>query len=121
MGKLFLLMCVVLLSTGCERPFVIYNGCNGSWVRVVDGRGNLLVEHLNYGLESGVDVGGFAGGNIELLASGYDLQSNRPLGSATTSRYIPHSSGGSPMSPSQLQPWQITYLQTTDPNGGCRR
>lgn len=117
--RLLLVLLVALVASACERPLMVYNGCNGSWVRVHDGRGNLLVEKLVYGQERELDVRGYAGGNIELLAVGFDLNNNRPLGSATTSRYIPNRSGS--YGPTQMHPWEITSLYTSDPNGGCQR
>lgn len=122
MRKVFLVIFVILiaLATGaCSRDMMIYNGCNGSWVRVHDGRGNLLVDRLDYGLETTVDVRGYSGSIVEFLAAGFELRTNRPLGSATTSRHIPYSGGGSAMGPSQIPPWEIIYLYTTDQNGGC--
>lgn len=122
--KLFLVAFMVLttsVTVACDRPMMVYNGCGGSWVRVHDGRGNLLIDRLNYGLESAVDVDGYEGSTIELLAAGFDLKTNKPLGSAVTSRSIPYSGFGTMVGPSQIPPWQITSLYTTDSDGGCRR
>src|SRR3989344_6158103 len=118
MKRLFVLGLIAVAVSGCAKSMVVYNGCNGSWLRVSDGQGRLLVGRLNYGLETTVDISGYSGSNIQLFAAGFELVTNRPLGSTTTSRYI--SSSGSPTGPS-LQPWQITSLQSSDPNGGCRR
>ncbi|OHB14460.1 MAG: hypothetical protein A3G05_02580 [Candidatus Zambryskibacteria bacterium RIFCSPLOWO2_12_FULL_45_14] len=119
MRKLFLALLLAVAVSGCARQLVIYNACDGSWVRVRDGRGNLLVDRLNYGLEATVDVRGYQGSTVEFLAAGFELGTNRPLGSATTSRSIPRSGG--PTGPSQIYPWEIRYLYTTDRDGGCRR
>lgn len=121
MKKLFLAALVALATGACGQPFVIYNGCNGSWVRISDGRGNLLTERLEYGREITVDARGYSGSTVEFLAAGFELRTNRPLGSATTSRHIPYSGYGLAMGPSQIPPWEITYLYTTDRDGGCRR
>ncbi len=121
MIRLFVLAFTALVVSGCDRPLMIYNGCTGSWVRVHDGRGQLLVNRLEYGLETAVNVDGYQGSNISLLAVGFEPGTNRPLGSATTTRYIPRSGWENSTGPSQLQPWEIRSLQTTDPNGGCRR
>ena|SRR3989344_6806583 len=121
MTRGLLVILVALAVEGCAQPLVIYNGCNGSWVRVHDGRGQLLIDRLDYGLETTVDVDGYRGSTIQLLAAGFELKTNRPLGSATTSRHIPNSGGGTIVGPSQLYAWQILNLYTTDPKGGCRR
>lgn len=127
MSRRFLAVVMVVaalaLSSACERrmDLVIYNACKGSWVTVVDGRGRELVRQLGYGQEAAVDVRGYSGTTIYLLATGYSLDGNRPLGSATDSRHIPRIYGSSPTGPSQLQPWRITSLQSTDRNGGCQR
>ncbi len=54
----------------------------------------------------------FAGYQIVLVATGYELGTNRPLGSVDTSRYVADSGG--PTSPRQIDPWTITWLP-----GGC--
>lgn len=123
MVKFVLLALTALAVSACDRPMMVYNGCNGSWVRIHDGRGRLLVSRLPYGQEAELDVQGYQGSSIELLAAGFELGTDRPLGSTRTTRSIPWSGGfgGNVAGPSQMQSWQISSLQTTDPNGGCRR
>ena len=118
--QLIVLAFVVVALSGCSaRPFVIYNGCKGSWVRVRDGRGDILVSRLDYGNETPVDLRkAYPGRLVELLAVGFSLRDGRPLGSASTSVYVPDY-GGPITGPSQLQPWEISYLYTTDQKGGC--
>ena len=121
MKKLTTLLFLVMLTAACSnKPFVIYNGCKGSWLRVRDGRGTLLLERLEYGKEGVPDLEGQAGRNVELIALGFELGSDRPLGSATTSRYIPNSNSGVITGPTQMQPWEVTSLSSSDSNGGCR-
>lgn len=119
----FLVVVLLMVATGCTRTssLVIYNGCNGSWVRVHDGLGQSLVSRLDYGQEVAVDVEGYRGSTVQLLAAGFDLTTNRPLGSAVTTRHFPYNGGTVVTGPSQVQSWQIMHLSTTDPKGGCRR
>jgi hypothetical protein len=115
MKKAFLAI-LVLAGAGCgNRPFVVVNDCGGSWVQVLDGRGRVLAERIDFGRNATVDLGGLAGQRVELVAQGYDLVTNKPLGSVTTDRYIP-TTGGMFTGPDQIQPWQVNYLP-----GGCRR
>jgi len=102
---------LTLVVTGCDRPLVIYNGCAGSLIRVVDGRGSVLAENLPYGNDTSVDVRGYSGSTVELLATGSEVGTGYPLGSVSTSRYIPRSGGwGGITGPSQLEPWRINSL-----------
>ena len=127
-SKLVEFLAVVIVAvamSGCSMIFsppemVISNSCNGSWLEVRDGEGKVIAPRIDYGQSQGIDAKWYSGATMYLVATGYEIGSNRPLGSASTSVYIPQSSGG-PTGPSQITPWQVMYLQTSDPNGGCRR
>ncbi len=42
MKRVFLLLVLAMFAVACEKRMVIANNCEGSWVRVVEGRGDLL-------------------------------------------------------------------------------
>lgn len=99
-------------------PLTIDNNCPGSWVVVVDGRGNTLVDRLEYGHNPvTVDIGGITGGTVTLTAKGFDLKTREPLGTATETYYIPEHG----TIENQLRPWVIDYLQYSGRTGGCYR
>ena len=119
-----LALLAVLIASGCSgrRQFVIYNGCKGSWVRIREGT-SVLVERLEYGKEVPLETGRFVGDNgrrIELIAVGYSLKDEHPMGSATNSIYISGRDGGF-TAPSDLRSWEITYLYDSASNNGCER
>ncbi len=118
--KIFWLIGLAALAAGCGNSLVIVNDCKGSWVRVLDGNGDRLVEYLEYGNERVVEVGGYAGSRIYLKALGYELGTERYLGSKETSISIPRFGNGG-MGPSQIRPWQIDDLDSSDRNSGCQR
>lgn len=118
--KRFLLLVFVLSLCACtQRPLIIHNNCKGSWVRVREGD-NILIQRLDYGQEVEVEVEGYRGRTMYLYANGFRLSDNKPLGGVETTRTIPNS-GGFITSPSDIEPWQINYLITTDSEGGCQR
>lgn len=115
---------VLFASSACSgrRQFVVYNGCKGSWVRIREGA-SVLIERLEYGAEAPLETSRFVGDNgrtIELIAVGFSLRDNRPLGSATQSVYVSGRSG-SVTAPSDLPTWRINYLSSSDSGGGCER
>lgn len=113
--KRYVLAALILLSMGCERRFIIYNACKGSWVKVREGRGEYIVDRLPYGQSAAPDIRGASGRSVELLAEGFSLRDNRPLGYSSTTIYIPK--GGSITGPSQIRSWEITWLYPE----GCER
>ncbi len=120
--KRILVLIALLALGGCagSRPFVIKNDCAGSWLVVVDGRGNVLADRLEFGAIQNVDLEGYGGETLYLLASGYDLATNRNLGTAETTRYVPNSNG-TPTYQQQVEPWIVNYLYSSDSKGGCHR
>ena len=114
-------MLIAVAVSGCARQeLVIYNGCGRSWVRVRDGEGRLLVSRLDYGHETVVDLKGYQGSTVHLLAAGFEMGTDNVLGSDSTSRTIPRF-GGSPVGPSQINPWEIRYLYANVKEVGCQR
>ncbi len=113
MRKLILLLALAMGAGACEKTMVVANACPGSWARVVDGRGNLLAERIEYGKEKPINLNNYAGRTIELLAAGFELGTNQELGFATESRYV--QDAGSPLSPNQINPFVITWFSP----GGC--
>lgn len=109
MRKLLLVPLALLALVGCEEPLVIKNDCFGSWVSVVDGDGDYLTYYLPYGSLVEVDLEEAPGTHVELLASGYRLGSDEPIGSTTTSRKVPQ--GGGVTAPPQMDPWVIRTLR----------
>lgn len=120
MKKVIMLVAVVMLMACSSQPLIVHNNCKGSWVRVREGDGNILVQRLDYGQEVAIEVDGMRGRTVYLYANGFRLTDNKPLGGTETSRYIPDS-GGFVTSPSDIYPWRIDFLYSTDPNGGCQR
>jgi len=121
MKRLALLLTLILV-VGCgagERPFVIKNDCAGSWLLVVDGRGNVLTERLEFGLVHTTELSGYRGETLYLTASGYEVGTNRNLGTAETTRYVPNSDGSLTFHP-QVEPWIVNYLVPASSTGGCR-
>ncbi len=118
----FVAIVVFAAMCGCERKrdLVVYNACAGSWVEVQDGRGRMLIPYLPFGQSAAVDISGYSGSRVELLALGFDLETNEPLGSANTSRYIQDTYGSSITGPSQLDPWEIRHLRSSGGSRGCR-
>ncbi len=119
MRRLFLILTMGASLTACEQEQLsVSNLCFGSWVKITDGRGHVRVNRLDYGaLPAAISLEGAADGQqLALTATGFSQEDNRPLGSATYTTYV----GGGPTGPRQTT-WQITYLQTTDPRGGCGR
>ncbi len=115
---------LVLLSSDCSsrRQFVIYNGCKGSWVRIREGK-TVLFERIEYGREEPLETSGFIGDTgrtVELVAVGYSLRDNHPMGEASNLLYVPGRSG-SLTAPSDLPTWNITWLYSSDSNSGCER
>lgn len=120
--KRVLLLAVLLCAIGCasERPFVIKNDCRGSWLYIADGRGNVITERLEYGGLQTVSLETYRGETVYLLASGYELGTNRNLGTAETTRYIPDTSN-TPTFQQQIEPWVVSHLFQQGAQGGCHR
>lgn len=130
MVRIWLVLLVVVISSACSRkpedfPFMVYNGCNGSWLRVSDANGNLLINRLDYGQEKAANVMAYKGSWVTFLAVGFELATGRPLGSTTTTRFINGNYSGGSFSftspTNALEPWQITSLFSSDANAGCFR
>ncbi len=122
MKKLCWALLLAISLVGCSKrsePLVIKNDCKGAWLVVAEGNGAKLIDRLEPGAIKAVDVEGYRDTTIYLIASGYEVGTNRNLGTATTQRYIPRN--GYLTGPDQLQPWVINYLSFTDFNGGCGR
>lgn len=120
MRRIFLVFALVGL-TACEQEKVsVSNLCAGSWVQITDGNGHVRVGRLDYGAPPATIplTGDSNGQQLSLTATGFSQKNNRPLGSTYYSTYV--GGGGSPTGPRQTT-WQITSLQTSDPNGGCQR
>jgi len=119
--RLLLVLVMVAGLTACEQEQLsVSNLCFGSWVKVTDGRGHVRVNRLDYSaLPAAISLEGAADGQqLALTATGFSQVDNRPLGSTTYTTYV--GGGGTPTGPRQTT-WQMTYLQTTDPRGGCQR
>ncbi|MDB5254080.1 MAG: hypothetical protein JWL80_146 [Parcubacteria group bacterium] len=112
---------ILLFAAGaCEAPqqVNVSNQCIGSWMRIVDGNGDVLASRLAYGEKVHIELDRFGSGNVTLEADGYRISNNTPLGSASVSYWV-SKGNGSPTGP-RYDEWVITYLTTTDPNGGCQ-
>jgi hypothetical protein len=123
--KKVLFVLALLAAAGCDalqpdEPFVIKNACAGVWIIVVDGEGNVLAPHLNPGGVVQTEVEGWRGSTVRLLASGYEVGSNRDMGTAQTTRTVPRWSSST--GPSQVPPWDISSLSSSGiVNGGCKK
>ena len=125
--RFLLVAFAVVVAAGCEQfldsnePLVIKNGCRGSWLVVLDGEGRMLVNRLNEGSVATVEIEGYRGSTVRLFASGYEVGSNKDLGTAETSRTIPRRSSSLTGPSSQVDPWVVSWLYSSAPDGGCRR
>ena len=119
MKKLFvvpLVLCITLMQAACSSGYVTASDtCKGTWVTIFDGRNKMVVSHLKFGDDPAViDLRGLADGQqAVLVASGYRISDNSPLG--TTSFYPQVGGGGGFTAPQQY--WAISSFQP----GGCQQ
>lgn len=115
------LLAVVLACSKAEEPFTIKNACAGIWLKVVDGSHRVLVDHLEAGKFAYPDIEGYRGSTVYLVASGYEVGSNRDMGTEETSRDIPYLKSNTYTGPDQIRPWTVAHLSSPGiPNGGCK-
>lgn len=105
-----------------KQESVIYNGCKGSWVKILQGT-KVRLDRLDYGQPAGFQSSWFVDNGdtyrIELVAVGYRLSDNSPMGAARRSFYL---GGGNsnPAGPSNdLPSWNITQLFDSANNNNC--
>ncbi len=123
MKRILLALLVALLGAmACsKKEAVIYNGCKGSWLRIRFGD-QVLFQRLEYGREESIETVRFLAGrstSFQLVAVGFSLRDNTPLGS-TSQWFTIRNSSGSFTSPS-LPSWNITSLTDSASGSGCEK
>lgn len=111
MRRLFLVLATLGLVGCASEKVSVYNGCAGSYLRLSDGSGHVLVSRLEYGGRAALELHGASGEYNQILvnADGFRVSDNRPLGA--TSRTFSQSGSGITAPESA---WNIEWLP-----GGC--
>ncbi len=122
MKKAILFALLTVCAAGCglkpDASLGIKNSCKGVWVRVVDSDEKKLVDRLEPGDTTSRDMEEYQGRTVRLVAYGYEVGTNREMGTTQTSRDI--SRGQSfYMEPSKIPSWEINDLFSRE-NGGCK-
>lgn len=106
-----------------KQEAVIYNGCKGSWVYIQQGS-RIVVDRLNYGESTGLKTSWFADNGdtrrMELVAVGFRLSDNSPMGAARQTFQVGNS-GGLTGPSDNLPSWNITSLRDSARGNNCER
>jgi hypothetical protein len=108
-----------------KQEAVIYNGCKGSWVQILQGS-KVRVGRLDYGQATSFQSSWFVDNGdtyrIELVAVGYRQSDSSPMGAARERFSLGGGGSGDFTGPSDdLPSWNITYLRDSATGNNCER
>ncbi len=118
MLALGLVMTLVVSGCGANMYMTAINQCAGSWLQIEDGRGEVVVPKLKYNESEPIPLYLLDDQEKILVAKGFAIGTNYPLGTKVRRVYDSNSSA---LGPSE-EVWEIDDLETSDyQSGGCRR